>query len=155
MSDRIRDLVWSLAEEPAKNVGVSIWDVEFQKEGGEYYLRVYIDRVPDGVTSDDCENIASQLNPLLDEADPIDHSYIFEVSSPGIERKLRLPEHYQACIGETVRVKCYQAVDGQKQFVGTLESYRDGDIVVRDGEGAHPVEKKNIALCRIEFDFEG
>ena len=155
MSDRIRDLVWSLAEEPAKNVGVSIWDVEFQKEGGEYYLRVYIDRVPDGVTSDDCENMASQLNPLLDEADPIDHSYIFEVSSPGIERKLRLPEHYQACIGETVRVKCYQAVAGQKQFVGTLESYRDGDIVVRDGEGAHPVEKKNIALCRIEFDFEG
>ncbi len=155
MSDRIRDLVWSLAEEPAKNVGVSIWDVEFQKEGGEYYLRVYIDRVPDGVTSDDCENMASQLNPLLDEADPIDHSYIFEVSSPGIERKLRLPEHYQACIGETVRVKCYQAGDGQKQFVGTLESYRDGDIVVRDGEGAHPVEKKNIALCRIEFDFEG
>ena len=54
--------------------GVSIWDVEFQKEGGEYYLRVYIDRVPDGVTSDDCENMASQLNPLLDEADPIDHS---------------------------------------------------------------------------------
>ena len=97
MSDRIRDLVWSLAEEPAKNVGVSIWDVEFQKEGGEYYLRVYIDRVPDGVTSDDCENMASQLNPLLDEADPIDHSYIFEVSSPGIERKLRLPEHYQVC----------------------------------------------------------
>lgn len=70
MSDRIRDLVWSLAEEPAKNVGVSIWDVEFQKEGGEYYLRVYIDRVPDGVTSDDCENMANQLNPLLDEADP-------------------------------------------------------------------------------------
>lgn len=116
---------------------------------------MYIDRVRTALRPTTARIWASQLNPLLDEADPIDHSYIFEVSSPGIERKLRLPEHYQACIGETVRVKCYQAVDGQKQFVGTLESYRDGDIVVRDGEGAHPVEKKNIALCRIEFDFEG
>lgn len=155
MADRVRDLVWSLAEDAAKTAGVSVWDVEFQKEGGEYYLRVYIDCAPDGVTAEDCEAVANLLNPMLDEADPIDHSYIFEVCSPGIERRLRLPAHYEACIGETVRVKCYQAQDGKKQFVGRLDAYENGKVVVVDEQGAHTIEQDNVALCRIAFDFAG
>ena len=150
---KVTEQVAALAEPVAAQCGCEVWDVEYVREAGEWFLRIYIDK-DGGVSIDDCETISRELDPLLDEADPIDCAYIFEVSSPGIERKLRLPEHYRACIGETVRVKCYQAVDGKKQFVGVLESYCDGDIVVRDEDGAHRVEKKNIALCRIEFDFD-
>ena len=113
--------------------GVEIYDVEFVKEAGEWYLRVYIDK-PDGVNILDCENVSRALSDVLDEEDYIDESYILEVSSPGLGRQLKKDKHFEKSIGEKIVLKTYKAIDKCKEFEGVLVSF-DSDKIVMEQDG--------------------
>ncbi|MBR5632554.1 MAG: ribosome maturation factor RimP, partial [Clostridia bacterium] len=109
----IAGTVWDLVEPTANELGYSIWDVEYVKEGADMYLRITIDS-EEGIDIDDCERMTRAIDPLLDEADPIEDFYYLEVSSPGVERELRTDEHVKKSIGQKVLAKLFTAKDGQK-----------------------------------------
>lgn len=111
-----------LAEETAREMGLTIWDVVFEKEGAGWYLRYYID-TENGVTIDECEAFSRRMSDLLDQADPIQQSYCLEVGSPGVERKLTRPWHYEAYLGAAVLVRLIRPVEGRRDFAGVLEGY--------------------------------
>ena len=130
-----------------------LWDVEYVKEAGAWYLRVYIDKAG-GVSIDDCEAVARPLSDALDEADPIQGSYVLEVGSAGADRALKKPEHFAQCMGQEVDVKLYRPREGRKEFTGTLAGYDQGNVTVTQPDGAEVVfEKKEIALVRLHLDF--
>ncbi len=148
---KISDAVLELSLPIAEEMGFDVYDTEYVKEGSENYLRIYIDK-EEGISSDDCALFSRAMDPVLDEADLIDNHYVFEVCSPGIERRLRLEWHYEQAIGEKVRVKCFKAVEGKKEHVGILISYGQS-LVLNDGQNDIEIEKANISMCRIAFDF--
>ena len=125
---KVTERVQALAGPVAAECGCEVWDVEYVREAGEWYLRLYIDK-PGGVSIDDCEAVSRALDPILDEADPIPTSYIFEVSSVGAERVLKRERDFERFTGEEVEVRHYQPVGGLKSHVGTLVS-RDADGTV-------------------------
>ncbi len=132
--------------------GVSIYDVEFVKEGSDYYLRAYIDK-PEGVTIDDCENVSRAFSDELDKEDFIAEAYILEVSSPGLGRTLKKERHFLNSLGEEIEIKTYKPIGKDKEFVGILKEYRDGDIVVEiDGE-EKTFTKDMLANVRLTIDF--
>lgn len=131
---------------------VSIYDVEYVKEGSDYYLRAYIDK-PEGISILDCENVSRALSDALDEEDFIPDAYILEVSSPGLGRALKKDKHLQASIGQEVEVKLFKPIDKCKEFSGILESFDADIIVIRDGETARTFERSDVALIRLAFDF--
>lgn len=124
----IAEKVYSLVKETVESCGVTLWDVRFVKEGASHYLRIFIDK-PEGININDCTDVSHAVDPIIDEADPIDCPYYLEVCSPGIERELTRPEHFTASIGKTVTIKLFKALDGKKEFIGVLKSY-DGGIVL-------------------------
>lgn len=127
-------------------------DTEYVKEGGNYYLRYYIDK-ENGINVDDCELISRAVSDLLDEKDFIEDSYILEVSSPGLLRPLKKPRDFERSIGKQVEIKLYKAIDRQKDFEGTLTGYTDSQITVSaDGEEI-TFDRGNVALIRLAFDF--
>ncbi len=119
MKKNIAQFCEELAQPVADELGYVIWDTEYVKEGGRYILRYTIDK-DGGVGIDDCERFHRAVDPLLDEADPIEESYTLEVSSPGIERELKYEWHYECCVGDTVEVKLYKPFEGSKSFIGKL-----------------------------------
>lgn len=128
-------------------------DVEYVKEAGTYYLRVYVDK-EGGISIDDCEIVSRALSDLLDEHDYIPDSYILEVSSPGLGRTLKKDKDFLRSIGEEVDIKLYKPIDKQKDFNGILESYDGEKIVIRiDEDNTMEFTKKEIALIRLAFDF--
>ncbi len=145
---KVTDVVAQLAAPVVEQAGCSLWDVEYVKEAGEWFLRVYIDK-EGGVSIDDCEAVSRPLSDLLDEADPIEGSYTFEVSSAGADRVLKKPEHFARFQGQEVEVKLYRPRDGRKDFVGMLQSWRDGDVTLDVGGEPITFEKKEIALVRL------
>lgn len=123
-----------IAEPFAKQLGLSIWDVRFVKEGADWFLRVVIDK-PDGVTINDCVDMTHLLNPALDKADPIDRSYCLEVMSPGIERELTRPEHFAAYIGEPVSLHLFRPDEtGVRDVAGFLLSKEEGTLTLQTDE---------------------
>ena len=145
---KITDLTAQLARPVAEANGCTLWDVEYVKEAGSWYLRVYIDK-EDGVSIDDCEAVSRTLSDLLDEADPIQDPYTFEVSSAGADRVLKKPEHFAQFQGSEVEVRLYRARDGRKEFVGLLQSWQDGDVVLEVGGQPMSFEKKEVAQVRL------
>lgn len=131
---------------------VSIYDVEYVKEGSDYYLRAYIDK-PEGVNIQDCENVSRALSDALDEEDFIPDAYILEVSSPGLGRALKKDKHLQASIGQEVEIKLFKPIDKCKEFSGILESFDGEVIVIREGETARTFNRPEVALIRLAFDF--
>ncbi len=135
----------ALAEPLAEQVGVSIWDVRFVKEGADWFLRVIIDK-EEGVTINDCVDLTHLLNPVLDKADPIAQSYCLEVMSPGIERELTRPEHFEAYEGLPVTVKLFRPADnGQREFVGLLLGYQDDLVIEDEDEVQWTFSRKDVA----------
>ena len=104
--------VEALAAPVVEKLGLELWDIRFLKEGSQWFLRIFIDK-PGGVSIDDCVDFTHEINPLLDEADPIEQAYCLEVSSPGIERELTRPEHFQRYEGKRVMIKTIRPFDGQ------------------------------------------
>lgn len=125
--------VYGLIKDTVEAQGVTLWDVRFLKEGASWYLRVFIDK-PEGISIDDCTNVSHAIDPVIDEADPIDVSYYLEVCSPGIERELTRPYHYEAVKGEKIKIKLYKALDGKKEFIGILTDVSDNITLDIDGE---------------------
>ena len=145
---KVTDVVAALAAPVVEGCGCTLWDVEYVKEAGEWYLRLYIDK-EGGVSINDCEAVSRPVSDLLDEADPIPDSYLFEVSSAGLDRALKKPEHFEKCMGQQVDVRLYRPQDGQKEFTGALTGYQDGDVLV-DGRR---FEKKDVAQVRLHVTF--
>lgn len=143
--------VFFLIKDAVEEQGVELWDVRFVKEGASWYLRVFIDK-QDGISIDDCTNVSHAIDPIIDEADPIDISYYLEVCSPGLERELTKPEHFIKLVGQKVKIKLYKAVDGVKEFTGTLKSATD-DIVIEIDEKAYVFKLKEISKANL-CDFE-
>lgn len=144
--DRAREAALPVVEK----LGLMLWDVEYVKEAGEWYLRVYIDR-ESGVGIDHCESVSRALDPILDEMDFIPDSYTFEVSSAGVERALKTPEHFEKFIGSAVVLKLYSSRDGKKEYKGIMSHYQDGDIKLDvDGEEIS-FDKKEVALVRLSI----
>lgn len=150
MGKNIADTVRELMEPVAKQCGVSIWDVEYVKEGTNFILRVTIDR-PEGIDSDKCYQFTELANPVIDEADPIDGNYFFEVSSPGLDRKLRLPEHFTASVGREVELRTIRPVDGKRDFTGVLSGFCEDVITLDTAEGQKLFPLKETAYTKWTF----
>ena len=147
---------FALAQPLAEELGLYLWDVRFVKEGAAWYLRVFIDK-PGGVDINDCVALTRKLNPVLDAADPISQSYCLEVSSPGIERELTRPEHFEAFEGFPVVVLRIRPLDGVREFAGILKPCEEGAIVIEEEDGTRRVfEKKEISRVHVidEWDEE-
>lgn len=125
--------VYSLIKQTVQEQGVELWDVRFVKEGASWYLRVFIDK-EDGITIDDCTNVSHAIDPVIDEADPIDKSYYLEVCSCGLERELVRLEHYRKFVNSEIKVKLYKALDGVKEFRGILKSAEDSITIETEGK---------------------
>lgn len=146
-------IVWDIVEPLAEELGLSIWDVRFLKEGSQWYLRVFIDK-EGGVGIDDCVNLSHAIDGPIDEANPIEQAYILEVSSPGVERDLVRDEHFLANIGEKIKVKMIRPVEGKREFSGILESYDDGNITIRlEDESGFTFIKKEASYVKLD-DFD-
>ena len=149
---KVTDVVAQLARPIVEEQGCSLWDVEYVREAGVWYLRLYIDKAG-GVSINDCEAISRPVSDMLDEADPIEGSYTFEVSSAGADRALKRPEHFEACLGSEVEVKLYRAEDGKKDWVGVLSAYDDGAVTLSTPAGEKVFNKQDVALTRLYVRF--
>lgn len=147
----IADTVASLIKETVEAQGVSLWDVRFVKEGADWFLRIFIDK-EEGISIDDCVNVSHAVDPIIDEADPIDRSYTMEVSSPGLCRELTRAEHFKIMNGQEVKVKLYKALDGIKEFIGTLKGF-DETLIIQTEAGEKVFDKKEIAKVYLNDDI--
>ena len=149
---KITDQVAALAAGAVEEQGCELWDVEYVREAGSWYLRLYIDK-KEGVNITDCEAISRKVSDLLDEADPIPASYTFEVCSAGIERPLKRPSDFEKFMGADILLKTYSPRGGRKEFPGVLAGYEDGAVTVTVGKETIRFEKQEIALVRLRADF--
>ena len=151
---KITELTAELAAPAIAEAGCTLWDVEYVKEGGTWYLRVLLDK-EGGVDILDCEAVSRKLSDLLDEADPIEGSYTLEVGSAGAERALKRPGDFAQFMGSPVLVKLYRPQDGAKAIPGVLAGYDEasGDVTVTVGNGSRTFAKKDVALVRLRVEF--
>ena len=128
-------------------------DVEYVKEGGTWYLRAYIDK-EGGITVNDCEAVAREMNEILDREDFVEDSYVFEVSSPGLGRPLKKEKDYIRSMGKEVETRTYRAINREKEFYGILSAYDENTVTIKTEDGTEMTfEKSDIALIRLAFDF--
>ena len=149
---KITEQVWQFAEPLVEANGCSLWDVEYVREGGEWFLRLYIDK-EGGVDIDDCEAVSCAVDPVLDEKDPIPESYRFEVCSAGLERALKRPSDFARFMNSPVQVKLYRPRDGQKEFAGILTGYDDGRVTIAAAGKELTFDKPEVALVRLRVEF--
>ena len=150
---KVTEIVAELAAPVAAENGCELWDVEYVREAGQWYLRLYLDK-EGGVDILDCETVSRKVSDLLDEVDPIEGSYVFEVSSAGAERQLKRPSDFERFLGSPVLVKTYQNRDGRKEFAGTLAGYEEGAVLLDMGAGQPTrFDKNEIALVRLRVVF--
>ncbi|MCI9336684.1 MAG: ribosome maturation factor RimP [Lachnospiraceae bacterium] len=142
----------ALLEPIAEEFGVSVYDVEYVKEGADYHLCAYIDK-PDGVNIQDCENVSRALSDALDREDFIADAYVLEVSSPGLGRALKKDKHLQASVGENVDVKLFKPIDKCREFSGVLDRFDEDSITILDGETVRTFKRTDVALVRLTIDF--
>jgi len=149
---KVTEIVRELAEPVVAENGCSLWDVEYVREAGQWYLRLLIDK-EGGVDILDCEAISRRVSDLLDEVDPIESSYMFEVGSAGAERALRRPSDFERFLGSPVTLKTYKPRDGRKEFAGTLAGYDGGAVTLAVGGDTLRFEKDEVALVRLRVEF--
>lgn len=149
----IAGCVWELCEPIADELGYRLWNVEYVREGADMYLRITIDS-DDGIDIDDCEKMTRAVDPVIDEADPIEGAYFLEVSSPGVERVLTLDEHFDRMTGENVEVKLYRPIDGKKSVVGTLKGRDEKDILLDVQGETVRIERRDAAKVVTIYDWQ-
>ena len=149
---KVTEVAAGLALPIVEQNGCTLWDVEYVKEAGDWYLRLYIDK-EGGVSIDDCEAVSRAVSDALDAADPIEGSYIFEVSSAGADRPLKKPEHFAAMMGREVEVRLYRAREGRKEFPGVLSGYEDGAVTIDCSGQQLRFEKPDVAQVRLYVRF--
>ena len=150
MKKNVKDTVRDLIEPTVCGLGYRIWDITYSKIGADYHLEITIDN-DDGINIDDCERVHRAIDPILDEADPIETFYYLEVSSPGVERELRTDEHVALSIGQKVEAKLFAAKDGAKSVTGKLVSFEDGRVVIENEVGRVELEKSEISKLTTLF----
>ena len=148
----ITELVASLAEPVVRSHGCELWDVEYVREGSAYFLRLYLDK-EGGVDINDCEAVSRAMDPNLDEHDPIENSYHFEVCSAGLERTLKRPGDFERFMGSPITVRLYRPHNGLKEIPGILRGYDSGRVTVEAGKETITFEKSQVALVRLRVEF--
>lgn len=147
--------VWELCQPIIEEMGISIWDIRYVKEGADYFLRVFIDK-PDGIGIEDCEKVSRAINDPLDALDPIENAYCLEVCSPGIERELVRDEHFMQFIGADIMIKMHKPIEGiGRDFAGVLKNYDNGMVTISDhsGENEVTINKKDAVWIKLD-DFD-
>jgi len=150
MAKNVVNDVTGILEDILKEDSVYIYDIEFLKEGKSRILRIYIDRDETGIFIDDCDNISRKLSEELDKSNLIETAYSLEVSSPGVERKLSKPWHFEKVTGKKIELNLYAPFEGQKTFIGTLKEYND-KIVIEDEGRIYEFEKSKVSAARLHF----
>ena len=149
---KIEEKVEQLVKDPIEKLGYSLYDVEYVKEGPEYYLRIYIDK-ESGIDLNDCEKVSNEINEILDKADYIKEQYYLEVSSPGIERKLRKDKHLEQNISKNVEIKLFKKDnDGKKEYTGKLKAFNQEEIIIETDKEI-TIERKNIAQIKTVYNW--
>ena len=146
----IEERVENLLKEKIESIGYDLYDVEYSKEGKNYFLRIFIDK-EDGIDLKDCEKVNDEINDILDQADYIKDQYFLEVSSPGVERVLRKDKHLEQNIGKEINIKLFKKDEnGNKEYQGNLKSFNEEKIELEDGT---IIERKNIAQIKTVFNW--
>ena len=149
---KIKAIAEELALPLAEKLGVELYDVDYKKEGSDWRLTYYIDK-PGGVSLVDCEEFSRQISEMLDQTDPIEQNYILTVSSPGIERKLTKPAHFQAVLGKKIEVKLFTPKEGKRQFVGILKAFEENKVVL-DCDGTEvTIRLDEISAAKLVYEF--
>ena len=150
----IASRVASITEGKINELGYSLWDVEYLREGTDWFLRITIDS-PNGIEIDDCEKVHRAIEPLIDEADPIEDAYYLEISSPGLERELRTDAHLEASIGACVELRFYAPINGQKSLLAVLSGFdRENLMLTAEDESEFSVSRASVAKISTVCDFE-
>lgn len=149
---KVAELVAGFARPVVEEHGCELWDVEYVREGADYFLRVYIDK-EGGVDISDCEAISRAMDPILDEADPIQGSYHFEVCSAGLERVLKRPGDFERFIGSPIMIKLYRPRNGLKELPGMLRGYEEDRVTAECGKETITFEKSEVAQVRLRVEF--
>ncbi len=150
----IEERVENLISKKVEELGYELYDVQYVKEGKDYFLRIFIDK-EEGIDLNDCEKVNDEINDLLDEADYIKEQYFLEVSSPGIERILRKDKHLEASIGKEIEIKLFKPFNESKEWVGVLEKFNDESIIIENTETEEQIEidRKNISLIKLKYNW--
>ena len=149
---KVTELVAQFAQPIVEAHGCELWDVEYVREGSEYFLRLYLDK-EGGVDINDCEAVSRAVDPVLDEKDPIPGSYHFEVCSAGLERALKRPSDFEKFMGSPITVKLYRPRNGLKEIPCVLTGYEDGRVTVEAGKETITFERSEVALVRLRVEF--
>lgn len=145
-TDVVREIVLPVCEQ----MNLNLWDVTFEKEGSEWFLKVLVEKKDGSIDINECEAFSRAIDPLIDEADPIDQSYYLEVGSPGLNRKLRLEEHFKRYIGEEILVRLIRPLeDKRREFGGILKEYSKDSIVVAQDEGDIKIMLSDTAFVKL------
>lgn len=148
--NKIESIITELATPLCAELNLKLWDVTYTKEGGDWFLRVFIDK-EGGVSIDDCEKLTRLLDPKIDELDPIAHSYMFEVGSAGLERSLKRPENFLQFLGHKVELKLYKAQDGAKKFEGVLLSFADNRLSIQIEDTTKEFQYNDVASAKLRI----
>lgn len=153
MSTNIESKVQALIQDIIENIGYTIYDLQYVKEGKDYFLRIFIEKSNGEIGLDDCEKVNNAINDKLDEADFIKDQYFLEVSSTGIEKVLRKKEHYEKQIGNKIEIKLYKAINKQKEIIGILKEVLEDKIVVATDEEEFTINFSEIAGAKTVFEW--
>lgn len=149
----IEEKVENLILKPVEDLGYELYDVQYAKEGKDYFLRVFIDK-EEGIDLEDCEKVSNEINPLLDEKDIIKEMYFLEVSSPGIERVLRKEKHFKQALGKEVEIKLFKPIEKKKEYSGKLEKWNKTTIYLQLEDTTQiEMERKNISLMKLKYNW--
>lgn len=149
----IEEKVEKLIEPKIKELGYELYDVEYAKEGKNYFLRVFIDKIS-GIDLNDCEKVNNSITGMLDEADYIKEQYFLEVSSPGIEKVIRKQKHFDNAMGEEIEVALFKAINKEKKLTGVLTGYDEDNIIITYENDEISIPKSNIALIKTKYSWD-
>ena len=152
MAKNIEEKVEQLIEKTINELGYKLYDVEYAKEGKDYFLRIFIDK-NEGIDLNDCEKVNDAVNPILDAADYIKEQYFLEISSPGIERTLRKDKHLKQNIGEKVEIQLFKPINKQKNIIGILKDYNAEQIEIETSEEVCKIDRKNISIIKTVYEW--
>lgn len=153
MLKNIEEKVQNLLEPTIKELNYDLYDVEYVKEGKDYFLRIYIDNKK-GISLEDCEKVSNAINEILDKVDLIQEQYFLEVSSPGIERILRKEKHFEDNLGKEIIAKLFKQYDGKKQIIGILDHFDNNYIYIKEQEKILNINKKDISQIKTVYNWE-
>ena len=149
----IEERVEKLIQEPINNLGYEIYDVQYVKEGKDYFLRIFIEKEEGSIDLNDCEKVNNEINDMLDEANLIKDQYFLEISSTGVERVIRKDEHLKKHIGDIISIKLFKPINGEKEFIGKLVDFNENEIKIDTDEKEIIIDRKDISLMKKYYEW--